>query len=231
MYGLESVWSGFGQDVVKGKFGVELEGLRVVKGEGSLALSSHPYIFNRLPFNRYVTNDFSESQLEIVTPCYSSLDRVYDVLLSLYDFVDRNLCSNEMVWNQSMPCILPGDEDIAIAKFRGNSRAEELIGYRRGLLKRYNIKKQLISGVHFNFSFDNGFLHGLYDRLCLDMVYNDFKNQVYLKIVRNYQRYCWLIIYLTGASVGVHDSFTDESRKLAVECEVMVVFIVGMVVH
>lgn len=214
---LNSFLSLFGQDIVKGKFGIELESLRVVKGDAKLALSSHPSIFNCLPFNKYITNDFSESQVEIVTPCYSSLDRAYGMLCNLYGVVDSNLCSSEMLWNQSMPCILPDGGSIPIAKFRGNSDAVDLISYRNDLLRRYDVKKQLISGVHFNFSFDNGVLHSLYDRLYFDMGYNEFKNQIYLKIARNYQRYCWLIIYLTGASVGVHGSFTDESRKLAVE--------------
>ena len=44
--------------------------------------------------------------------------------------------------------------------------------------------------------------------------YKEFKNRLYLKISRNYIRYVWLIIYLTGCSVAAHDTFTPECTKL-----------------
>ncbi len=34
-----------------------------------------------------------------------------------------------------------------------------------------------------------------------------FKDAVYLKVTRNYLRYRWLVIYLTGCSVGLHQSY------------------------
>ncbi len=215
MYDMESISRHFNDDLMKGRFGIELEGLRVTN-TGKLALTPHPNKFNQYPFNRYITNDFSESQIEMITPCCTSLDQTYNILSKLHDIVDNNLYSREILWNQSIPCILPEPNKIPIAKFKGNENSEELINYRNNLLQRYDIKKQLISGVHFNFSFDNHVLHELHTQLNPEIKYNEFKNQVYLKIARNYQRYCWLIIYLTGASVGIHNTFTEESKKLAI---------------
>ena len=88
--------------------------------------------------------------------------------------------------------------------------------YRRGLAKKYGLKKQLISGIHFNFSFKEELIQKLYDKaIKYDYIdYKDFKDKLYLKISRNYIRYVWLIIYLTGCSVAVHDSFTLDCKKL-----------------
>ena len=215
MYAMRSISKKFNEKILNGRFGIELEGLRVNENV-KLALTPHPTKFNKEPYNKYITNDFSESQIELITPCYSSIDKAYDVLSKLRGIVDKNMNPNEHLWNQSIPCILPSDNEIPIAKFEGNENSQELIEYRKNLLNRYDIKKQLISGIHFNFSFDNQLLHEMHSKLSPEKRYNEFKNQVYLKIARNYQRYCWLIIYLTGASVGAHNSFTDESKKLAV---------------
>ena len=215
MYEMRSISKKFNERILEGRFGLELEGLRINKN-GKLALTPHPTKFNQEPYSNYITNDFSESQIEMITPCHPSLDKAYDVLSKIRETVTSNLNPNEMLWNQSIPCILPSDDEIPIARFEGNENSEELINYRKNLLKRYDIKKQLISGVHFNFSFDNELLHEMHRKLSPEKKYNQFKNQVYLKIARNYQRYCWLIIYLTGASVGAHNTFTEESKKLAV---------------
>ena len=44
--------------------------------------------------------------------------------------------------------------------------------------------------------------------------YKDFKDNLYLKITRNYIRYVWFIIYLTGCSVAAHNTFTPECTDL-----------------
>ena len=51
------------------------------------------------------------------------------------------------------------------------------------------------------------------------MDYQDFKNEIYLKITRNYLRHCWLIIYLTGCSIGSHESFSKECIHLMDEVD------------
>ena len=78
------------------------------------------------------------------------------------------------------------------------------------LAKKYGVKKQMISGVHFNFSFSDNFLRKLHYLEDPELPFQEFKNKVYLKIARNYLRYCWLIIYLTGCSIGSHKTFSNE---------------------
>ena len=65
----------------------------------------------------------------------------------------------------------------------------------------------MISGVHFNFSFSDYLIDKLFENNIEDISYKEFKNRIYLKISRNYIRYCWLIIYLTGSSIGFHKTY------------------------
>lgn len=76
----------------------------------------------------------------------------------------------------------------------------------------------MISGVHFNFSFKESSIEKLYELFGKNMTYKEFKDEIYLKLSRNYLRYCWIIIYLTGCSVGCHETFTKDCIKLT-DCE------------
>ena len=210
------------EDLKKGSFGIEWEGLRV-RGNGELSLSPHPEIFGNKLSNPYITTDFSESQIEIITPAFDTIDEAFSFFSFMSDLVNSSLDDDEFLWFQSLPCILPDSSEIPIAKYKGRELAEESMEYRKGLAKKYGLRKQLISGIHFNFSFKDELLEKLYDNLDISeiesqensmMSYKEFKNRLYLKISRNYIRYVWLIIYLTGCSVAAHDTFTPECTKL-----------------
>lgn len=100
---------------LKGKWGIERETQRVTKS-GYLALTSHPVAFGNKLQNSEVTTDFSESQLELVTPPLSSVEEVYKYLEILTLKVNEEL-KNELLWPLSMPPRLPSEEIIPIAKF------------------------------------------------------------------------------------------------------------------
>ena len=68
-------------------------------------------------------------------------------------------------------------------------------------------KKQLISGMHINFSIGEELLNTLYDKTEQKKSLQDYKNDLYLKLTRNYLRYNWLFIYLLGATNMIHKSF------------------------
>ena len=180
------------EDLKQGSFGIEWEGLRV-RENGELSLSPHPEIFGNKLSNPYITTDFSESQIEIITPTFDTIDEAFSFFSFMSDLVNSSL-----------------DDD-------------EFLEYRKGLAKKYGLRKQLISGIHFNFSFKEELIEKLYENLDISEIENDedsrisykeFKNRLYLKISRNYIRYVWLIIYLTGCSVAAHDTFTPECTKL-----------------
>ena len=126
--------------------------------------------------------------------------------------VNSSLPEDEYLWFQSIPCILPYWDQIPIAQY--SDEGVESQKYREDLAKKYGVKKQMISGVHFNFSFTDEFLEKLRKIEKSDLSFKEFKNNVYLKIARNYLRYCWLIIYLTGCSIGSHKTFSNDCIHL-----------------
>lgn len=198
-------------EIFAGSFGIEWESLRA-KGEGELSLTPHPAIFGDKLTNPVVTTDFSESQIEIITPTFNTLDEAFDAFSLLADLVNSSLPEDEYLWFQSIPCILPYWDKIPIAQY--TEEGEDSQKYREELAKKYGVKKQMISGVHFNFSFTDEFLEMLYQIEDYDAPFQEFKNEVYLKITRNYIRYCWLIIYLTGCSIGSHNTFSNDCIHL-----------------
>ena len=198
-------------EILAGSFGIEWESLRA-KSDGKLSLTPHPAIFGDKLTNPVVTTDFSESQIEIITPTFNTIDEAFDTFSLISDLVNASLPEDEYLWFQSIPCILPYWDQIPIAQY--TEAGEDSQKYREDLAKKYGVKKQMISGVHFNFSFTDSFLKKLYFLEDTDISFKDFKNEVYLKIARNYLRYCWLIIYLTGCSIGSHKTFSKECIHL-----------------
>lgn len=196
------------KEILSGNFGIEREALRLDKN-GYLAKSDHPEEFGDKAHNPYITTDFSESQIEVITPALSDIKETYDFTRALYDIVAMEI-GDEYLWPDSMPCIIPDDKDIPVAKFDNNSK--EAQEYREKLLLKYGGKKQLISGIHYNFSFDESIIEKLYEDSKRKLSYKEFKNSIYLKVARNYLRYRWLIVYLLGAAPIVHESFIDSCK-------------------
>ena len=203
-------------EILEGSFGIEWESLRA-RGEGELSLTPHPKIFGDKYSNPLITTDFSESQIEIITPTFNTIDEAFDTFSLLSDLVNSSLPDDEYLWFQSIPCILPYWNEIPIAQYPKEGKSSQK--YRENLAKKYGVKKQMISGVHFNFSFSDNFLKKIYSIKDSKLTFIEFKNQVYLKIARNYLRYCWLIIYLTGCSIGSHKTFSKDCIHLMDACD------------
>lgn len=195
-------------ELLTGEYGIEREGLRV-HADGSLALTPHPVIFGNKLSNPYFTTDFSESQTEIITAIYTEVDRAYEVLLGMVNVVENEIGPEEYFWPQSMPCDVPGDEEIPIAHYEGPG-ADQAMNYRRGLIKRYGGKRQMISGIHLNYSFAPAFIDKAHRLFGQGESRREFSDALYLKLVRNYLRYRWLVIYLTGATSCLHSSYLPE---------------------
>ena len=199
------------QELLKGNFGVEREGLRV-DFKGKLSQKPHPTVFGYKMCNPYITTDFSESQLELITPAFSTTEETYKFLNALYDIVAMEL-EDEYLWPQSMPAIIPEDKDIPIAEFCGCEEGKVAREYREELFLKYGGKKQLISGIHYNFSFNENIIKKLYENSDKLKDYKTFKDNLYLKVTRNYLRYRWLLIYLLGCTGVVHESYQEDCVK------------------
>lgn len=198
-------------EILSGSFGIEWESLRA-KGDGELSLTPHPEVFGDKLTNPLVTTDFSESQIEIITPTFDTIDEAFDTFSLISDIVNSSLKEDEYLWFQSIPCILPYCDKIPIAKYSEDGESSQK--YREDLAKKYGVKKQMISGVHFNFSFSEDLLKKVQAIYGNDLDFKEFKNNVYLRVARNYLRYCWLIIYLTGCSIGSHKTFSNDCIHL-----------------
>ncbi|MDU1411364.1 MAG: hypothetical protein E6929_01005 [Clostridium sp.] len=194
-----------------GHYGIEREALRVDKA-GRLSEIDHPNGLGDKYTNPYITTDFSESQIEMITPPFETSEKVYEFLNLLYDTVVFNI-DDEYLWTQSMPCIIP--DEIPVARFGELDEAKVATEYRKKLMKKYGGKKQLISGIHYNFSFDENIIKGLYEKHGEEQSYREFKDKIYLKVTRNYLRYRWLLIYLLGSTTTLHETYIDacECRK------------------
>lgn len=196
------------KEILSGNFGIERETLRLDEN-GYLAKSDHPEEFGDKAHNPYITTDFSESQIEVITPALPDVIEAYNFTRALYDIVAMEI-GDEYLWPESMPCIIPDDKDIPVAKFADHSKESQ--EYREKLLLKYGGKKQLISGIHYNFSFNESIIEKLYEDSEKNLSYKEFKNSIYLKVARNYLRYRWLIVYLLGAAPIVHESFIDSCK-------------------
>lgn len=144
------------EELLTASFGIEREALRVVSN-GKLAFTPHPEVFGDKMKNPYITTDFSESQVELITPSLKTSQEAYDFLSTLYDMTALHI-EDEVLWPQSMPCDIPEDDEIPIAEYRDCKACKEARHYREELLKKYGGKKQLISGIHYNFSFEESFI-------------------------------------------------------------------------
>ena len=102
-----------------------------------------------------------------------------------------------MLWPLSMPPQLPEkEEDIVIAKLE----SVENVRYRQSLSQSYGRRKQMVSGIHFNFEFGDELIQALFHLQSEIKDYRQFQAEIYLKVTRNYLHYRWFVTYFYGAS-------------------------------
>lgn len=187
--------------------GIEREALRATR-TGTLALTPHPAFLGSSLTHPSITTDFSESMLELVTtPCRDSVE-VISQLDDIHRYILEGIGSEEL-WNQSMPCLLPPDADIPIAYYGVSAAGKFKHQYRQGLALRYGRSMQCIAGVHYNFSLDRDIWPILMSLTNDAASPKDFESAAYLGMIRNFDRYRWLVAYLFGASPACSGEFMD----------------------
>ena len=174
--------------------GIEKESLRA-QASGVLALTPHPKILGSALTHPSITTDFSESQVELVTSAHVTPEAALDELMQLHQFTYRALQGHgegrgdEMLWVSSMPCGLPTDETIPIARFGSSNVGRAKSVYRMGLSHRYGRRMQTISGIHYNWSMPG------------------VTSEQYFALIRNFRRHAFLLLYMFGASPAVCSTF------------------------
>jgi glutamate--cysteine ligase len=183
----------------QGRFGLERENIRV-DTNGKMATTPHPNGFADKSNHPFITTDFGECQVELITPICKSTLEARQFIETLQDIVHQEL-HNEYLWPYSQPPILPDDEHlIQVAQNK----------YFTYLTKKYGKHELLLSGVHFNFSFKPKFLKTLYQLSDSRQSWTDFKNEVYFKIARFFIKHSWLMSYLFGFGDLIHQSYRHQ---------------------
>ncbi len=191
--------------IKRGRIGIEKESLRVGP-DGYLATTPHPAALGSALTNPYITTDYSEALLEFITPPFPSVRETLGFLENIHQFVYRNI-GNELLWGASMPCMVGDDESIPIARYGTSNVGRMKHVYRRGLSYRYGRLMQVISGIHFNYSFPEAFWP-LYQAIENDgRSRREFISHSYFGVIRNFQRFGWVIPYLFGSSPAVCKTF------------------------
>ncbi|MBU1151357.1 bifunctional glutamate--cysteine ligase GshA/glutathione synthetase GshB [Patescibacteria group bacterium] len=181
---------------------LERECLRIDQ-KGRISQTPHPKELGDPLLNPYITLDFSEAQIEMITPVFDTPTKAFNFLRDLHSFTYKHLPKDELLWPFSMPAILPAkDKDIPIADFGISPIGQEKNTYRKNLAKSYGPRMQTISGTHYNFSLGPKFLKAL-DR---------DPSEIYFHIARNLLRHHWLNIHLFGAAPTYHKSFRKQSQ-------------------
>ena len=170
--------------------GIEKESLRV-QPNGALALTPHPQALGSALTHPNITTDFSESQPELITGVHAGVQDCLDELTQVHQFTYRALrdAGDEMLWAASMPCGLPGDDEIPLGYYGNSNIGRAKTVYRMGLGHRYGRRMQTISGIHYNWS-----LPGV-------------SSEQYFGLIRNFRRHAFLLLYLLGASPAVCSTF------------------------
>lgn len=191
--------------------GLEKESLRV-SVQGTIAATPHPPALGSTLTHPYITTDYSEALLELITPPLPSIQQALRFLQDTHQFVYSRLEHQEILWATSMPCVVKGEKGIPIAYYGESNAGLMKHIYRRGLAYRYGRIMQVIAGVHFNYSFAEGFWP-VYQTLEGDTgSLREFIDANYFGLIRNLQRFGWLIPYLFGASPAVCKSFLQDHR-------------------
>ncbi len=172
--------------------GIEKEGLRVLPS-GELAITPHPPVLGASLTHPNITTDYSESQMELITGVHHGVQDCLAELTEVHQFALQALRArgDEMLWASSMPCMLPTDETIPLARFGGSNVGRAKSIYRMGLGFRYGRRMQTICGIHYNWSMPG------------------VTSEQYFGLIRNFRRQSFLLLYLFGASPALCRCFAQ----------------------
>ena len=185
--------------------GIEKESLRIT-ADGTLSGAAHPTCLGSALTHPFITTDFSEAQLELITGIHESATACLDELEATHAFVHHCL-ESEMLWPSSMPCILAANEDqIPLGQYGSSNIGRAKTIYRRGLGYRYGRLMQTISGIHYNFSVPDSLWQTLGVTSQTEITAN------YFGLIRNFKRWSWLLFYLFGASPAVCQTFLANDK-------------------
>ncbi|WP_027815946.1 glutamate--cysteine ligase [Paraburkholderia bannensis] len=194
--------------LTRGLRGIEKESLRVTR-DGHLAMTPHSAALGSALTHPSLTTDYSEALIEIITPAEQDASITLDKLDELHRYVYAVLARDgEMLWNESMPGLLPASDDgIPIARYGSSNIGKLKYVYRMGLALRYGRTMQCIAGIHYNYSLNEEVWRVLHAHDQSTATQTDYQSERYLALIRNFRRTSWLLMYLFGASPALDARF------------------------
>ncbi len=205
--------------------GLEKEGLRI-RADGALADTPHPQGLGSALTHPRITTDFSESQLELITGVHTDIDGCLRELTELHQAVYRHI-GEELLWCASMPCKLPADDAIPIARYGTSNVGRMKTLYREGLSRRYGRRMQAISGIHYNFSLPEAAWAHLRETDGGGEPAGSYRDRRYMALIRNFRRHSWLLLLLLGSAPAACGSFVAGRRHSLSAWETGTVFAPG----
>lgn len=191
-------------DILQGMLrGIEKEGLRM-QPSGLIADTPHPTKLGSKLTHPFITTDYAESLLELITEPKPTAKQALAMLRELHVVVHQSLEGGELFWPLSMPCMMSKDDaDIKLAEYGTSNVGKLKTLYRHGLGIRYGRRMQTIAGLHYNLSFGDTLFSTWQQHSASALSLTEFKNEKYLALIRNFKRLSSLVLYLLGASPAV----------------------------
>ncbi|MGD0960928.1 MAG: glutamate--cysteine ligase, partial [Methylomonas sp.] len=201
----------------QGLKGLEKESLRI-NADGRIAQTPHPVSLGSALTHPYITTDYSEALIELITPPFADIKQTLAYMHQIHQFVYSQL-GDEMLLVTSMPCGIDGDLSIPIARYGNSNIGQMKHVYRKGLWHRYGRTMQAIAGIHFNYSVPEALWPVLYSLSGVETALEEFISDSYFSLIRNFHRQGWLILYLFGASPVICKTFFKSRPHLLKQFE------------
>jgi glutamate--cysteine ligase len=192
---------GGGALLAAGNWGLEREVLRV-NADGQPAGTPHPFP----PEEKQISVDFAENQAELITP---ALPDPAAALTELARLQRRLQCAigDELLWPLSLPGRWDAPERVQAASFENRPEWEAQRRYRRNLEERHGKARQVISGVHYNFSFSDDFFACWRAATGASVPERLLRDAAYFALMRNFLRHQFVFNALWGVSPPADDAF------------------------
>ena len=178
-----------------GFFGLEVEQHRVLTN-GKLSRHPYPAAFSSRRYNPYLKTDFCDNMFELAAPPVQGATAAVQNLKYLQQIVNDHLAVDERIWPLSIMAPLSAD-DLAFAT-TFNTR-QWMADYHDYLGAKYGIARELMAGVHVNFSLHRDLIAVLFAASGQSDL-AAFKNHLYFRLAQGFVAHRWLFTYLFGAS-------------------------------
>ena len=178
-----------------GFFGLEVEQHRVLTN-GKLSRHPYPAAFSSRRHNPYLKTDFCDNMFELAAPSVQGATAAVQNLKYLQQIVNGHLAADERIWPLSIMAPLSAD-DLAFAT-TFNTR-QWMADYHDYLGAKYGIARELMAGVHVNFSLHRDLIASLFAASGQSDL-AAFKNHLYFRLAQGFVAHRWLFTYLFGAS-------------------------------